>query len=190
MNPTKKPVSGGVHLSHKVFGSRNLEKSTEFHGIEICRGSGNFKGVPLEQRLEVLEQLLSMAAQEFIKRIYVRINPENITHTKTPPDEIAFIFLIEQVEAMLAKEDQLGMIFGDYDAPKIGLSVANLSRFRRGGTSWAEGKDIDHLIDTVHFAKSHHSRLIQLADVFLYARQFYSAKNETPWRKAVEDVAA
>jgi hypothetical protein len=40
----------------------------------------------------------------------------------------------------------------------------------RFATPWAHGIEIKTVVDTVHFCKSHHSRLIQLADAF--ARQF------------------
>lgn len=174
-------------VAEKAFGSRLLNRETEFHGIELCRGKGNFRGREFAERMELLEQLLSIVGREDIYRVCIRINPGNITHSPDEPSEIAFMFLVEAVESLFASEDTLGMMFGDYDEPQIGSSVATLSQFRKGGTRWALAKEIKRIIDTVHFAKSHHSRLIQLADIFLYCSQFYSQKNESNWRKVIAD---
>lgn len=174
-------------IAETAFGSRLLTKETEFHGIELCRGKGNFKGRDFEERLGFLEQLLELAGRSDIYRILVRIIPENITHAVDPPSDIAFMYFVECAETLFAKHEKLGMLFGDYDEPAINTSVRTLSQFRKGGTRWARSKEIRHIIDTVHFAKSHHSRLIQLADVFLYCVQFYWQSNCSNWRRAIEE---
>lgn len=173
-------------IAERAFGSRLLTKDTEFHGIEICRGSGNFKGRDFEERLAFLEELLGILSSDAVQRIRVRINPANITHSNDHPSEIAFMFFVECAESIFEANSDFGMLFGDYDEPIIGTSVATLSNFRKGGTRWARGKDIKRIIDTVHFAKSHHSRMIQLADIFLYCSQFCYQSNQAPWRTAVE----
>ncbi len=175
-------------VSADAFGSRLLSKENEFHGIEICQGNGNFKSRNFEERLAILQRLLEIAAREDVYRICIRINPEYIAYSSSPPDEIAFMYFIEQADSLFAEIGSLGMVFGDYDEPIIGKSVASLSHFRRGGTLWARGKEIENIIDTVHFAKSHHSRMIQLADVFLYCSQFCFQGNKANWRKAIEEV--
>ena len=167
-------------ISLEAFGSPYLSKNTEFHGFEVCRGKGNFKRSEFGKRLEILEKLL--------KRIYVRIIPENIVASRGPPEEIAFMYLIENADRLFKENDSYGMLFGDYDEPIIGVSVNSLSRFRKHGTAWAGSRTIENIIDTVHFAKSHHSRMIQLADIYIYCLQFNHQKNESSWRKAVNDV--
>lgn len=173
-------------LSADIFGSSRLEKATEFHGIEICRGKGNFKGQSFDERIAVLRSLLDIIADGTIYRITVEIIPRNITHSSQAVDEIAFMYFIEQADALFQELNTLGMIFGDYDEPVIGKSVASLSHYRRGGTHWARGREIQNIVDTVHFAQSHHSRLIQLADVFLYCTQFHWQDNSTHWRAAID----
>ena len=39
------------------------------------------------------------------------------------------------------------------------------------GTKYAYGKSIENVIDTVHFAQSHHSRMLQLADTYMWIQQ-------------------
>lgn len=175
-------------LSKRLFGTSQLMKETEFHGIDICRGKGNFKGRPLSERLEILQEILAILTSEAITRLYVRIIPENITHSPKPPDEIAFMYFVEKANELFRAKATVGMLFGDYDEPVIGASVASLSRFRDGGTLWDRGREIAHIVDTVHFAKSHHSRMIQLADIYLYVLQFSTQPASSPWRRSVADV--
>lgn len=175
-------------IAYDAFGSRVLEKSTELHGIELCRGTGNFKGRDFDERLDLLTRLLEVIGRVEVMKIIVEIIPENISYSSQPYDKIAFMYFVEKAESLLAQHNSLGMMFGDYDEPAIGKSVASLSRYRRGGTNWAQGCDIDHLIDTVHFAKSHHSRLIQLADIFLYCYQFRRQANTAPWREKIQEI--
>lgn len=172
-------------IAEKAFGSRILAKETEFHGIDLCRGKGNLKGKPFEDRMEYLSSLIDILSREDIHLVKVKINPENITHSAKQPADIAFMFLVETAEELFQREGQLGMMFGDYDEPVIGSSVAQLSQFRKGGTGWERAKEINSIIDTVHFAKSHHSRLIQLADIYLYCCQFMMGDNSAPWRAAI-----
>lgn len=175
-------------ISQDAFGSKILKKDTEFHGIELCRGRGNFKGVDEAQRLEYLRRLLKIVARDDVYRVHVEIRPDNITHSTKPEDEIAFMYLVEKVNELFSEHQTIGMMFGDYDEPAIGTSVASLSQFREGGTSWQRGKQIDKVIDTVHFARSHHSRMIQLADIFMYCLQFAYQPNTAPWRARIAKV--
>lgn len=175
-------------VSKDAFGSTLLQKSTEFHGKELCRGNGLFKGVDEKTRLTYLKRLLEIVARDDVFRVHVEIKPKNIVHSSKPHDEVAFMYLTEQVNSLLQEQDTIGMMFGDYDEPAIGTSVASLSRFRKGGTEWSRGKPIDRIIDTVHFAKSHHSRMIQLADIFMYCLQFFYGDNRAPWRGRVNEV--
>lgn len=175
-------------VSQDAFGSSLLRKNTEFHGKEICRGNGMFKGVPEDVRLAFLERLLAIVGRNDIFRIHVEIKPGNISHSLKPHEEIAFMYLTEQFNSLLQEQESIGMMFGDYDEPAIGTSVASLSRFRKGGTEWGRAKEIDRIVDTVHFAKSHHSRMIQLADIFLYCLQFFYGDNRAQWRNRLQNV--
>jgi len=175
-------------ISAEVLGSELLNKKTEFHGQEICGGRGNFKGKPLDERMDVLRKLIEIIARPEVMPVYVRIIPENIVHTSKPPDEIAFMYLVELVDTLFKQNDTLGMMFDDYDEPTIGSSVASLSRFRTGGTDWSRGREITNIIDTVHFARSHHSRMIQLADIYLYCLQFMLGNNQARWRAKVAET--
>ena len=169
-------------ISERVFGSHLLSKETEFHGIEIVRGKGNAKRVAFDDRVAIFQELLAILVREDIRRVAVKILPENFVVQTKDPGDVAFMYLVEGVERTLRDLESIGMMFGDYDEPNIARSVGSLSHFRRHNIKWSGGREIRRIIDTVHFAQSHHSRMIQLADVFLYSLQFMDQPNDSRWR--------
>jgi hypothetical protein len=60
------------------------------------------------------------------------------------------------------------VLIGDQDDAETRNMVRDFAQYRSKGTPWAHGIDIKTVVDTVHFSKSHHSRLIQLADVYAW----------------------
>jgi hypothetical protein len=171
-------------LAKSFFGSSLLNKGTEFHGVDIFQGKGNFKGIKFEDRLELLKSLVEIVCDgSRVIKVWVQINPGNITHTSKSPEDIGFMYFVECVDKKLSELGSKGVLFGDYDDPVIAASVASLSRFREGGTEWERRRNIECLVDTVHFAHSHHSRLIQLADIFAYSTQFRLSGNDSSWTR-------
>lgn len=177
-------------LAESTFGNSVLSTDTEFHAKDIFHGKANFKGRSFDERLDILDQLVEISARAAVKSIYARVEVDKVDFISTPSEgeELAFMYFVEKVDGFLKKQASLGLLIGDYDEPNIGPSVANLSRFRNDGTKYTYGREITQLVDTVHFAKSHHSRLIQLADIDLYCRQFCCQENTSRSRAAFDQI--
>jgi hypothetical protein len=63
-------------------------------------------------------------------------------------------------------------MIGDFEKEQIvNNAVRNLAQYKEDGTEFAFGQNIDSIIDTVHFAHSHNSRLLQLADTYMWTQQ-------------------
>src|SRR5690606_32667077 len=67
-----------------------------------------------------------------------------------------------------AAEDSLALLIADEDRDIAGANVASLSAFKARGTDFAFGRPIKRVVDTIHHTRSHHSRLLQLADIYVY----------------------
>lgn len=178
-------------LSKEVFGDSRLSRTTEFHGKEIFQGKSWFKGKPFDYRLDILNKIMLIIMRSDIQRIYVKIQPENLVYTSDDPADIAFMYFVELADKIFEKMGGPGMLFGDYDEPRVGPTVMSLDRFKEDGTYWRKGTVITNVVDTVYFAQSHHSRMLQLADVFLYCLQLASApasvsKTRTALRTLIE----
>jgi hypothetical protein len=157
-------------VAHKLFGSNELTRSTEFHAVDMIHGKAHFKGRDIVDRLAALEGILSIANDERIRRITVSVAPERMVAPHTVSDK-AFLFLVEKAQHDLTKVHDTGILIGDLDTQYADEGVSNLSRYRERGTPYAYGKTIDRLIDSVYFIPSHHSRMLQLADAYAYTLQ-------------------
>lgn len=174
-------------LAEKYFGSKVLSKGTEFHAKDIVQGKSNCKGRKPEERMEMLKDLLDVLGKPSISRIYARMTPSKVSFP-TDPESDTFMLFVEKTEAFLKSKSDIGMLFGDYDHKMITPSITNLSQYRIGTTSWALGRKIECLVDTVHFAHSHHSRLVQLADVYVYCKQYAKPPSSSYWRTRFYDA--
>jgi hypothetical protein len=171
-------------LAEEVFGTRAMEKDTEFHASDILNGHEHFEGWGWPKRIDVLKRLTTiLGATEGVAKFYVRIEPGLMVGGDV--ERTAFMYFAERVDGYLRAKNQPGMLIGDRESEHIsGKFAEELSRFRANGTDYAYGTKLTHLIDTVHFTHSHHSRMIQLADLHVWLRQLVEAGDQGKWHRA------
>lgn len=171
-------------LSTECFGTARLENGTEFHAKDIFHGKNNFKGWDAAKRIDILQRLARVIDRhDEIYKIPIRLEPARMV--ASDPEHKAFMFLVERVQMQLRQLDSIGMLSGDHEKSMVSASTYNFSRFRENGTDYQFGHTIDRLIDTVHFMHSHHSRILQLADVYMYAQQMCaSSAAAANWTRA------
>jgi hypothetical protein len=159
-------------LAYEAFGTRLLTKKSEFHAAVMLNGSGTWKGRELGTRIQLLKKLaLLLGERDLIKRVQVRIDVTRL-RTDKEPSELAFMFFVEKANALLKGERDVGLLIGDFEHERVVNKVTEkLSDYRANGTPYDFGQDIDALVDTVHFCRSHHSRLLQLADAYAWFSQ-------------------
>jgi hypothetical protein len=172
------------------FGNSNLDPSTEFHGKHIVNGTSHFKGHEVARRIELYKKLIDcLCGHEAIQRIEVRIDPSKIVYAKDPA-ETAFMFFVERSDSLMKRNGSLGVLIADDDNKRTRSdNVSGLSHYRSWQTDWHFGRQIHNLVDTVHHTQSHHSRMVQLADIFVYACQLQQRENLPYIKKQVYDYA-
>ena len=160
-------------LSEECFDIATLSRETEFHAKEIFHGKRNFnKWKNIEKRMNVLIRLADILnSQPGLAKIYARIEPAKI-FAQISIEDTAFMFFVERVEQYLRSRGLHGMLIGDRENERVSKQFAeNLSHYRRYGTNYEFGEELNNLIDTVHFTNSHHSRMLQLADLYVWLLQ-------------------
>lgn len=175
-------IEGQVNdLAEQVFGTTEFTPETEFHCKYLYRGKGPFKGMSPEQRIDLLVKLVDILADNaVIKRVYARVITPNLTGSEKKPDEIAFAFFCERVQMLVSPHTTI--LIGDQDDERVKRMIQVFSRYRTSGTFWLYGIKIKNVADTVHFARSHHSRMLQLADVYLfYITHMYTSSRKGNW---------
>jgi hypothetical protein len=175
-------IEGQVNdLAKQVFGTTELTPDTEFHCKYLYRGRGPFKGMSPKDRMDILVKLVDILADNaVIKRVYARVITPNLTASARKPDEIAFAFFCERVQMLVRPHTTV--LIGDQDDEQVKRMIQDFSRYRTSGTFWDYGITIKNVADTVHFARSHHSRMLQLADVYLfYITHMYTSSRKGKW---------
>jgi hypothetical protein len=86
------------------------------------------------------------------------------------PHDLAFLLCAERVERWFAKEadQETGMLIGDETRAKAEMKKSLRSYRKVGIPLGIKEERLEHIIDTIHFADSHESFGIQLADFCAY----------------------
>ncbi len=154
-------------LAKGVFGDRELTPDTEFHSKDIYYGKRKFKGMQPTERLQTLVKLISLIGNEApVKRVYAAINTQKL-FKKSQAAEFAFMHFCERVHGAIPPKST-AILIGDLDEGQASNMTKEFSRYRTTGTSSEYGRIITKIVDSVHFCRSHHSRLIQLADAYVF----------------------
>ncbi len=160
-------------LSEECFEVSTLSRDTEFHARDLFHGNRNFKDwKDIERRMSILTRLADiMSYKPQLGKIYVRLEPAKMISEENI-EEKAFMFFVEKVDSYLTSRRSPGMLIGDKENDRVsGQFAEKLSCYRRYGTPYQFGMELTHLIDTVHFTNSHHSRMLQLADLYVWLLQ-------------------
>jgi len=154
-------------LARSYFGNPILDTVNEFHARDLFHGRGPYKGKPLSGRVDLYKALIDiMADTPGLGRIEVRIDPSKMITSEFK--QKAFMFFVEKVEELMKQERSLALLIADHDKEIVGVNVSTLSAYKLFGTDYQFGREILHVVDTIHHTHSHHSRLLQLADVHAY----------------------
>jgi hypothetical protein len=161
-------------LSEKYLGTRELVSASEFHASHCYFGKSHFKGRSMSERIEILAELLKIIADaDGVRRVYAAIDTQKLWGGNAP--EVAFQHFVERAEMAIPK-DAPALLIGDLDDQQAHNMVREFQRYRQHGTPTQWGINIKSLVDSVHFCRSHHSRLLQLADVYAFHVAGYYGK--------------
>lgn len=168
-------------LSEDIFETSDLLTETEFHASHLYFAKSHFRGMPIEKRLEIFRRLGEILNhRDKIKLVYACINTDKL-YSGTNAAEQAFMHFVERVHLSVEK-DSCALLIGDLDDQQARNMVSDFSRYRTRGTNSKYGVQIDRVVDSVHFSRSHHSRMIQLADVYLFFLSGMHQPRTGTWR--------
>jgi hypothetical protein len=175
-------------LAETFFGTSVLSHNHEFHASHILHGKGPFKGRTAHERIELYKSLLEIInSSNEIGRIEIRIDPAKMIAPHYT--DKAFMFLVEKVNDYMREKNSVALLIADDDKELAGQNVSSLSSYKANGTLYPFGKTIEHIVDTIHHTKSHHSRLLQLADVYVYTLAIAAGATDSYIRNRIVEHA-
>ena len=166
-------------IAGDYFDTAILSKATEFHAVDIVHGKGAYKRHDLHGRLTLYRALIDTIDEcPDLKRIEICVAPARM---RTPDHAgMALMFFVEKVNALMQSLGSIALLIADHDAEMVSDNVTSLSAWKQRGTDYQFGTAINFVVDTIHHTHSHHSRLIQLADVYTYTVALAS-KGDQPY---------
>lgn len=171
------------------------DPSFEFHGQELYSGRGHFRGLPARRRFEIYDAVLDGISSADAEVIVQGVDKPRLQRSYTKPfhpHDVALMFTIETIERMARERGCLVLLVADEAKEVEDAALRDLANYQQVGTSWGAKEQIDRIVDTIHFVRSHTNPGIQLADCasFIVARllkiQEGIASGDGPYPKAVE----
>lgn len=154
-------------LAVELFKTSDLVAETEFHGSNIYYKKGPFKNLEPLERVSLLKKFaLILEDKTKLKKVYACIKTDQLFEG-VDPAEHAFMHFVERVDTAIGKDGR-AILIGDLDDSQCRSMVKNFQKYRTQGTNSKYGKLIDKIVDSVNFCRSHHSRMIQLADIYTF----------------------
>jgi hypothetical protein len=159
------------------FGAESRAPRFECKGSDLYRGQGPCAALPPAERVAIYAELVGLLAKHGAELIWVAIDkPRLAARYPNPmhPHKLAFIYLAEEVERFLRRRREFGLLVSDEEKDVEQQLMEDLSRYKEAGTSFGyRAEDLRHVVDNVHWVKSHNSRLLQLSDCCAYLCQRY-----------------
>lgn len=173
-------------IAFNFFGTRSMTVQSELHGKELFHGKGNAKGRKLAERVQVFQDVATFVTNNKIPVRLICINVERHKQKYAypmPPYRLGLMLILERFCEYLDTVNDLGLVFGDYEADEVTNAVVDFSEFKNAGkTLMYFGRPLGRLLDTVYFTQSHHSRFLQVADLLVYMAGRFEHVQEAPER--------
>lgn len=162
-----------VAASARAYG---LTADAELHGFEIWHATGAWKGVPVRARIGVFDDVVETVARQdvhVIARAIDLVGQRQRYRAPEPAHSVVLQHLLERIDECATGKGEYALVIAD-EVDGQAQHRASLSGYREAGTRGYRSRRLTRIVDTLHFAPSHASRLVQAADViaFLYRRAF------------------
>ncbi|MEV6707827.1 DUF3800 domain-containing protein [Micromonospora wenchangensis] len=155
----------------KTYG---VPADAELHGYEIFHGRRAWSGVPPRARIAVYRSAMEAIGTPGEVAIILRgVQREGLSRrypNPRPAHEVVLSHLLERVDGYAASKAEYALVIAD-EVPDQAGHRADLGRYRVSGTGGYRSRRLTRIVDTLHFAPSHVSRLVQAADLVTYLFQ-------------------
>lgn len=173
---------GGVHLT------------AELHGYDLVAGKGDWERLApkVRVRIGVYNKALQAIADHDVKIIIrsVDIVGLDVRHPNghDHPHGIVMTHLVERVDEYAASVGAYALLIADEVDGQVGYR-RDLWNYQRSATWGWRSRKITRVVDTLHFAPSTASRLVQAADLIAYLARRVGAHVETDPRAKQANAA-
>ena len=173
-----------------------VRSSAELHGYDIVSSKHDWAGLEKEIRVRigVYNKAMQAIADHDVKVIVRSVDIVGLKDRYLHPDHphsVTLTHLIERVDEYAASVNELAIMIADEVAGQDGYR-RDLWQYQQSGTKGYRRRQITRVVDTIHFAPSTSSRLVQAADLIAYMakRMATSTTTDPKARRANEALWA
>ncbi|MFG2076999.1 DUF3800 domain-containing protein [Nonomuraea maritima] len=171
-----------------------IQRDAELHGTDLLHGKKDWEPLHglVRARIGVFNDAFQAIAEHDVAIIIRGMDSKRQRAryaTPYPPHQVVLSHLLERIHDHAAERDEYALIIAD-EGGQQGEYRKDLRDYQTTGTGGWRDRKLERIVDTLHFAPSHASRLIQAADLvaFLHRRiQTGEDKNEQA-RRASESL--
>lgn len=184
-------LDGVVEWAQDNFG--RVHETAELHAVDIVGGHNDWHwyrdSSRIPARIAVMEEAIRVIASQPV-RVYIR--GANIAHHRRqygPNTEIhgtVLPWLLERVQGDAKRQQDHTLVIAD-DRARKDVYRADMADYRTYGTWGWRAQKLDRIVDTLHFAPSKFSRLLQAADLVSYTHTMQHKKHRDPRATAAWD---
>lgn len=166
-----------------------IDPAAELHGYEIVSAAGDWKRLASDvaARIEVYNAALQVIADHDVKIIIRSVDiiglDERYPNGHDHPHSVVLTHLIERVDEYATTVNQNALLIAD-EVDGQDSYRRDLWEYQRSATWGYRGRQITRVIDTLHFAPSRSSRLVQAADLIAFLARRVATHTETDPRAA------
>lgn len=163
MNSVAQMVAGQI---------RGFDPQTELHAYEIWNGHEGWANVPVPMRARVCKIAAKAIKESGAKVIFRGIDLDALAAKYSnphPAHELALSHALESVDRIAESDygDEIAFVLADeHHTARDGRT--RFRSLRLGNASGFSRRTLTRLADTLYFGPSHHSRLLQAADIATY----------------------
>lgn len=159
----------------RTSGAANVAADVELHGKEIFHGQDGWEGVPVRVRVAIYRRAMEVIRNSGARYVVRGMNCERQRArypSPHPPHEVVLAHLLESLNGLAVRSSEHMLVVAD-EVHTSERHRTNFRDYRTWGTPGYQSSNLDRIIDTIHFAPSHHSRLLQASDLvtYLYRRR-------------------
>jgi hypothetical protein len=162
-----------------------LGSDAEIHGYDIWNGVNDWRAMKGQWAalgaafVEILEAIVKNSSYVLWRGVSVPSQIERGYRNIWPPEQVSFQHLLERIEEVAGLNTVAALVIRD-EVPDPNAPRLLLQTYRKGGTPGYKQLTLAHIIDTIHFAPSKHSRGLQAADIVAFVVQLHEHWSQLP----------
>lgn len=164
-----------------------LARTTELHAHPVFHGKDEWAGVPTRARVGVFVKVIDAIVAEDVTILLRWVHETRLRDRQArerypvqfPPEQVCFQHILQRANRVAEGRSTHALIIADNRSDR----ERHRERFATYQTQGTPGvymhTTLDRLLDTVHFAPSHQSRMLQAVDMIAFVYRRFLTVNES-----------